>query len=115
MELLRLRSQDLPWLANTLHEQLSKHAQWTSPMIQNELLCLIADQERHIIFCDVQESEIFAIILDETSDISRTKLVALCLYYISEGTNKETFVVFYKTNSTEWLVWYELLKKAIGE
>ena len=93
----------MPWLANILNKQLIMHAQRTSTMIGNMLLCLLADQERQIIVCDVQESEIFAIILDETSDISRTEQVALCLYYISEGSNKETFF-FYKRNSTEWLV-----------
>ena len=38
---------------NMLNEQFSKHAQWTSAMIQNELLCLLADQVRKIIVCDV--------------------------------------------------------------
>ena len=92
LEFLSLRCRDLPWLANMLDEQLQKRTQWTSPAIQNEILSLLAEQVLKRIVQDVQESEKFAIILDETSDISRTEQVALCLSYISGGIKKETFI-----------------------
>ena len=114
LEFLSLRCRDLPWLANMLDEQLQKRTQWTSPAIQNEILSLLAEQVLKRIVQDVQESEKFAIILDETSDISRTEQVALCLSYISGGIKKETFIGFYETNSTEGKVLYELVKKAIN-
>ena len=79
LEILSLRCRDLPWLANMLDEQLQKRTQWTSPAIQNEILALLADQVLKRIVQDVQGSEKFAIILDETSDISRTEQVALSL------------------------------------
>ena len=88
LEILSLRCRDLPWLANMLDEQLQKRTQWTSPAIQNEILALLAEQVLKRIVQDVQGSEKFAIILDETSDISRTEQVALCLSYISDGTKK---------------------------
>ena len=43
LELLHLRSRDLPWLKTKLKNQLENHAQWTSPDIQNELLSIIAN------------------------------------------------------------------------
>ncbi|CAL4240950.1 unnamed protein product [Meganyctiphanes norvegica] len=113
LELLSLRCRDLPWLANMLTEKLGKHTQWTSPTVQNELLSILADHVLQRIVCDVKESKKFSIILDETSDISKTEQVALCLSYIANGTKKETFVGFYETKSTEGVVLYELVKQAI--
>ena len=43
LELLHLRSKDIPWLEEKLNTQLQDHAQWTSPTIQNELLQIFAD------------------------------------------------------------------------
>ena len=113
LELLSLRCRDLPWFGNMLNEKLDNHTQWTSPNIQNELLSILTDFVRQRIVHDVQESGIFAVILDETSDISRIEQVSLCLSYIADGVKKETFIGFYKTKSTEGEVLYELLKKAI--
>ena len=115
LELLHLMCKDLPWLDNVLIEQLQKHTQWTSPGIQNELLSILADHVLQRIVHDVQESGKFAVIADETSDISRTEQVSLCLSYIADGTKKETFIGFYATKSTEGEVLFELLKKAIGD
>ena len=39
--------------------------------------------------------------MDETSDISRTEEVSLCLRCIINGETKETFVGFFATASTE--------------
>ena len=38
LELLHLRCKDLPWFAEMLNSKLESHEQWTSPIIQNELL-----------------------------------------------------------------------------
>ena len=43
LELLHPRCKDIPWLEETLNTQLQNHAQWTSPIIQNELLHFFAD------------------------------------------------------------------------
>ena len=42
LELLHMRSKDLPWLKEKLRSQLNNYAQWTSPDIQNELLSIVA-------------------------------------------------------------------------
>ncbi|XP_068671129.1 zinc finger MYM-type protein 1-like [Montipora foliosa] len=95
LELLHLRCKDLPWLQSKLQAQLQLHAQWTSPSIQ--------------------KSGYFGMIMDETSDISRTKEVSLCLRYVINGETKETFVGFFATASTEGEVLYELAKTAINK
>ena len=53
--------------------------------------------------------------MDETSDISRTEEVSLCLRYVINGETKENFVGFFATASTEGEVLYELAKTAINK
>ena len=43
LELLHLRCKDVASLEETLNTRLRKHPQWTSPIIQNELLEIFAD------------------------------------------------------------------------
>ena len=42
LELLHLRSKNIPWLAAKLDGQAKVHRQWTSPDVQNELLSIFA-------------------------------------------------------------------------
>lgn len=64
---------------------------------------------------EVRKSGYFGIIMDETSDISRTEEVSLCLRYVNNGETKETLVGFFATASTEGEVLYELAKTAINK
>ena len=57
----------------------------------------------------------YGIILDETSDISRTEKVSLCLSFALNGTKKKAFIDFYSTKSNEGEVMYELVKSAVTE
>ena len=115
LELLHLRCKDLPWLQSKLQAQLQLHAQWTSPTIQNELLAIVSDLVLERITREVRKSGFFGIIMDETSDISRTEEVSLCLRYAINGETKENFVGFFVTASTEGEFLYELAKTAINK
>ena len=106
LELLHLRCKDLPWLQSKLQVQLQLHAQWTSPTIQNELLAIMSDLMLERITTEVRKSGYLGIIMDETSDISRTEEVSLCLRYVINGETKENFVGFFATASTEGEVLY---------
>ena len=110
LELIHLRCKDIAWLKDKLESQLQKHAQWTPPVIQNELLQIIADLFHEHITNDVRTSGWYGIILDETSDISRTEQVSPCLSFTLNGTKKEAFIGFYSTKSTEGEVLSELVK-----
>ena len=115
LELLHLRRKDLPWLQSKLQAQLQLHAQWTSPTIQNELLAFVSDLVLERITREVRKSGCFGIIMDETSNISRTEEVSLCLRYAINGETKENFVGFFVTASTEGEFLYELAKTAINK
>ena len=69
LEPLNFRCKNIIWLNSKLNQQLKKHAQWTSPVIQNELFQIIADLIRELIITNVRASEWYVIILDETSDM----------------------------------------------
>ena len=62
---------------------------------------------------DARSSGQYSIIVNETSDISRTEQVSLCLGYIFKGETRETFVGFFTTASTEGEVLYELVKTSV--
>ena len=91
------------------------YAQGTSPSIQNELLAIVSDLVLERITTEVRKRGYFGIIMDETSDISRTEEVSLCLKYVINGETKENFVGFFATASTEGEVPYELAKTAINK
>ena len=116
LELLCIRCNDLPWLRSKLQSQLQLHAQWTSPVIQNELLEIVANVMLERIAAEARSSDYYGIVVDETADISRTKQVSLFLRYVFDGETKETFTGFYQsTKSTEGEVLYELVKTAISK
>ena len=73
LELLCIRCNDLPWLRSKLQSQLQLHAQWTSPVIQNELLEIVANVMLERIAAEARSSDYYGIVVDETADISRTE------------------------------------------
>ena len=115
LELLHLRSKDIPLLEEKLNTQLQDHAQWTSPTIQNELLQIFADLIIELICKDVRESRWYGIIIDETSDISRDEQVSFCLSYLANGTMKEAFVGFHATKTTDGEALYKLVKEVMND
>ena len=100
LELLHLRCKDIPWLAAKLAKQKEKHAQWLSPDIQNELLDIYSNQILHIITTTIKESSYFALIVDETTDISNKEQVAVCLRYVTKGATTESFLGYIEVEST---------------
>jgi hypothetical protein len=115
LELLNLRCNDIPWLEDKLKSQLKLHAQWTSPSIQNEILEIISHFVVQRITKDVQLSRNYALIMDETSDISCTEQVSICLRHVLDGITLETFLGFFSTISTEGEVLFELVKKVMTD
>ena len=85
LELLNLRCDDILWLKDKLQSQLKLHAQWTSPSIQNDILEIISHFVVQQITWGVQLSQNYSLIMDETSDISRTEQVSIYLRHILDG------------------------------
>jgi hypothetical protein len=79
---------------------LTRHKQWISPTIQNELLKILADQVLSNIIEDLKLSSSFSVITDETMDISRDEQLSIYIRYISNGKIVESFIGFYLPKST---------------
>lgn len=89
--------------------------QWTSPVIQNELLQITSELILDRIKKDVVTSEQYGIIADETSHISRKEQVSICLSFLDNGQKREGFIASYKTKANDGEALYALVTKAVGE
>ena len=88
---------DIPWLQDKSNSQLEHHQKWTSWKIRYELLQIIADLILERVHTEIGDSMLLTII-DETSDISKTEKVSICLSYIHEGIKKKFLLDFLKPN-----------------
>jgi hypothetical protein len=74
------------------HVETAPHnALYTSPKIQNEIIAVCGTAIQQAIAQKVNASECFAVLADETSDISRTEQCTICVRYVAEQTGE--FVV----------------------
>ena len=74
----------------------SQVSQYISPSIQNELIHFCGDIIKRKIVSNVNNAECFAILADETTDISKLEQMTLCLRYVDKTTFKvkEDFLEF---------------------
>lgn len=71
-----------------------KNVTYTSPQIQNEVLEILAEMVRKEIIEEVKESGPFALIVDETKDLSKTEQIAFVLRYVHQSAVYESFLQF---------------------
>ena len=57
----------------------------------------------------------FGVVMEATSDISRTEQFSLCFSLVADGVKKEAFVGFYETKTTYGKALYDLITKAISD
>ena len=99
---LSLRSRDNEFLKSRLQSNLL----WLSPSCQNEMIEIIGSACLQRIVSEItsqiqSEGSPYAVICDETSDISRHEQFSLCTKYMDKsGQKKETFLRFVKVDST---------------
>lgn len=67
-----------------------QNAKYTSHHIQNEILDTLAEMVRVSIINEVKESEVFAIMADETKDTKKKEQISLVLRYYYQGAVKES-------------------------
>ena len=96
-------------LSERLNSQLESHKQWLSPVVQNEIIDIIASLVIKDISKAVEEADRFSIIDDETTDITTTELVSVCLRFVDEGRIRETFIGFLDVRSSTGEALFELI------
>ena len=68
------------------HDHLPKHAVYTSPKIQNELLSIMAGMVRKGISLAIRNADVFSILADEIKDISKQEQLVIVLWYVDKTT-----------------------------
>ena len=97
IRLLKLRSEDIP----ELKRWLQRKKPFTSGDIQNELLQLNAHAIIRNLLTEIKENQEFAIIIDETSDISGKEQLSFCIRTVNEQLEPtEYFLGLYEVKST---------------
>jgi hypothetical protein len=92
LELMHLLAEKDP----VVKEKLSKQqAKYTSPKIQNELVNIMAAEIRREIVQQLRQHGRFAIMVDESRDLSRKEQLSLCVRYLHDGTIHECFLGFF--------------------
>jgi len=71
---------------------LPNNAKYTSPQIQNEMLSIFNDMIQAIISDELQKSQYFSIIVDETKDISKIEQISVIIRYFLNGVIYERFM-----------------------
>ncbi|CAC5420415.1 unnamed protein product [Mytilus coruscus] len=98
---------------------VNSRAKYTSPDIQNEIINIIGNQIRTDIVDKCNSSKFFALIADESTDVSTREQVSVCLRYIQRDSLsgdvsiKEDFLDFIMATSTKGEHLAELLIEAL--
>ena len=81
-----------------------QNAQYLSPRIQNELIDTCGDHVREGIVADCQNACYFSVIADETTDVSTTEQLSICVRFVETLSDKvtirEEFLGFVSVTST---------------
>lgn len=98
VRLIHLRAEDDDKLVDWIHRKADKY---TSGDIQNEMVKLMALRVLRQIAARLQKTSFFAVMADETTDLSNVEQVVVCLRWVSEKFEvEEDFVGLYEVAST---------------
>jgi len=93
-EILRYRVQSGDMILKKHLESSSSRATYISKETQNKLLHCIGDELKSLIVDRIKDVGIYAIIFDETTDMSHTEQLSLSLRYVCDEKIYERFIQF---------------------
>ncbi|KAJ8297606.1 hypothetical protein KUTeg_024137 [Tegillarca granosa] len=79
------------------HLESSYRSKYTSPMIQNELICICEEYIRNEIVKDCNESVCYSFMADEATDASTMEQIAMCVRWASRANLLYTFKAAFTT------------------
>ena len=113
LELLMFQAKNNP-LINRFFANKEKNVTYTSPGIQNDLLTVIGENIRDNTINQIKYTRMFALILDESSDISRHEQAAVVLRYVNPHfVINERFVGFFRATQTDGESLYHLVQTVL--
>lgn len=86
-----------------IRSKASKNAHYLSPTTQNEIIICCQNVILNKLVSDVNKSECFSILADETADISGIEQFSLSIRYLKENNIMESFLLFVPVISTTGL------------
>ncbi|CAL1671979.1 unnamed protein product [Lasius platythorax] len=107
IEILHYIAKNVPSLKRRIEEG-PKNAKYTHHNIQNSILHIFADLTLAAISNKVKEAKYFALIADESKDISKTEQLSVVVRYYLNGTIYERFLGFHpaeKLDATSLLLY----------
>ena len=82
-------------------QKAGKNATYSSPDIQNQLICAMADKVLENILVKVKEAKFFSILVDETPDVAHQEQVTFIVRYVdSQCTVQERFIGLLQVSKT---------------
>lgn len=113
--LLQLRSDDNQALNSWLNRK--SRNKWLGHDVINESLHMLGAAVRDKILAEIRECEFFAIMLDETTDISTKEQVSICIRTVSADKYQinEYFIGFYNTDRTDAESLFQIVETATAE
>lgn len=114
LELLDLMSHDNTVIAKRLIEG-PKNARYTHYSIQNELIHCLAEQSVKHISSEVKEAGYFALMVDETKDLSKTEQLSIIVRYYLNGMLYERFLGFEAADKLDASSLLQFIKKRLSE
>lgn len=107
-QLLELRANDIPSLRSWL---LRTKYKWISHQILNEMVELMAHDILRSLTDEVRAAEHYAVIMDETADISVKEQLSVCFRVVTESLEvEELFCGFFNTTDTTATSLFAILK-----
>lgn len=111
IQLLHLRSLDEPllhaWMARSKYK-------WTSHDIVNEMLTLMSMSVKRKLLCDIRKEPFYAIMADETTDVSRKEQMSVNFRYVDDNLKIfELFLGYYEVPATNSEMLLKILLDAL--
>ncbi|XP_025265106.1 zinc finger MYM-type protein 1-like [Camponotus floridanus] len=99
IQILKARAEDVSELESWLKRNGHK---WLHHDVQNEILELMVAKVMSENLAEIRQAEFCALLLDETSDLSKIEQISICLRIVSQNlVSSEFFLGFYSTSSTK--------------
>lgn len=114
LELIQLISKYDDNLASYLKENV-KYGRYTSPAIQNEIIGILAQITRDDIVSEIKEAGVYAMMLDETSDVSKDEQLSFVFRYALWGEIFESFLTFKDVASTTGQILFDTVDMTLKE
>lgn len=93
-ELLRYRVNSGDTQLENHLKNSSSNATYISKSTQNELIACCAEEIKFKILQRIKEAKYYCIMFDETTDISHTSQLSLCISYVHNSSRHEDFIAF---------------------